>query len=294
MVTHPDGVVRPRQTAALKRLQMEEWRRLAAEKNAVAQKSGLKNDWTSKMALIVERPMVLAPEPEEWEVAYNEWRARYDAPIKAQIPSLQPLLDEDPAKKANAAAEVKKFTEEEFAAMDPDQRDRMRRAEEIALQARDEAIVRVGDRITKADKENDTKSLRRALEEKLYFIVKKNRSDHSWQFPHAPLPTELTASETKSLRDFAHTGITSAAGNELNVHVTGNAPVGFYSYPFAADTQKSLQTYGAKLFFYRAAYIKGSVQTHQRYVDHAWVTKSELKNYISDPELYNYLQGILL
>lgn len=291
-VVHPDGVTRPRPTAAFKRAQMDAWRKVNADVNAKAKSAGFKNAWTPKMSLIVERWPLLAPEPEAWEVEYDEWRARYDAPIKAQIPSMQPLLDEDPAKKQIAAGETKKLTAEELAAMDEDQRARALRAEEIADQAREEAIVRVGERITTADKENNTKSLRRALADKLYLVVKKNRADHSWQFPQAPLPTELTG-ESKMLRDFAHDGIVTAAGSSINVHVTGNAPAGFYAFPYNAETQKSLDTYGSKIFFYRALYIKGDVKTHKRYVDHAWVTKSELKNYISDPELYKYLDGIL-
>lgn len=275
------------------RLQMEGYRKVNAAVNDTAKSAGLKNDWAPKMAFIVERPVLLEPEPEAWETEYAEWRARYDAPVLAQIPSVQPLLDEDPAKRANAEAEVRKLTAEELADMDDDQKARALRAEEIAAQAREEAVVRVGDRITKADKENDRKSLRRALAEKLYLVVKKNRADHAWQFPHAPLPTDVT-NETKMLRDFAGEGIATAAGTGLHAHVSGNAPCGFFAYPFTAETQKSLDTYGAKLFFYRAHYIKGTVQPHKRYVDHAWVTKSELKEYISDPELYNYLDGILI
>lgn len=293
MVVHPDGVTRPRQTAALKRAQMDVWRQAIEEANAKAKKSGLKQEWNYKMALIVERPMILAPEPEEWEVKYAEWRERFDAPIKAQIPDIQPLLDEDTAKKANAESETKKLTAEELAAMDDDQRARALRAEEIAAQAREEAIVRVGERITKADKSGDTKSLRRALAQKLYLVVKKNRSDHAWQFPHAPMPLDVT-NEKKALRDFAHDGAIAAAGNDVDIYMTGNAPSGSFSYAYPADTQKSLQTYGAKLFFYRGYYVKGSVQIPSRYVDHAWVTKSELKEYIQDPELYDYLGGILI
>lgn len=291
MVRHPDGVVRPRQTASFKRMQMAEFRRLNSEINEKARASGLKKDWNHKMAMIVTRPPVLETEPEPWEVAYNEWKARWDAPIKAQIPSLQPLLDEDTAKKQVDTTSVK-ISEAELAQMDEEQRARAMRAEEIAAAAREEAVVRVGDRITKADREDNRKSLRRKLDQNLYFIVKKNRQDHAWQFPQVPLPMDLT-NEKRQIRDFATEGVAVAAGPQTHVYMTGNAPAGFYTYPFEKSTQQSLNTYGAKIFFYRGYYVKGDVKTPQRYVDHAWVSKEELKDYIQDPELYNYLDGVL-
>eukprot|EP01031_Cornospumella_fuschlensis_P034058 gene34058-41223_t len=38
-------------------------------------------------------------------------------------------------------------------------------------------------RKTEADEKNDRKSLDRRLDDSLFLIVKRNRSDHSWQFP---------------------------------------------------------------------------------------------------------------
>lgn len=293
MVVHPDGVSRPRQTAAFKRMQMDAWRKVNASLNEKAKNAGFKKAWSHKMSLVVTRPPILAPLPEEWEVKYNEWRERYDAPINAQIPSIQPLLDEDPAKKSDASGTNVKLTEADLANMDEEQKQRALRAEEIAAAAREEAVVKVGERITKADKENDRKSLRRKLDEQLYFIVKKNRADHSWQFPQVPLPVDVT-NETKQLRDFASDGANAVGGASAQLYMVGNAPAGVYSYPFSSTNQKSLDTYGAKLFFYRGYYIQGDISRPSRYVDHAWVTKSELKEYIQDPELYNYLGGILI
>jgi len=293
MVVHPDGVTRPRQTAAFKRMQMEAWRKANQSLNDKAKSAGFKKDWSHKMSLVVTRPPILAPLPEEWEVKYDAWRERYEAPINAQIPSIQPLLDEDPAKKSNISGSNVKLTDAELAEMDEEQKQRAIRAEEIATAEREEAVVKVGDRITKADKENDRKSLRRKLDEQLFFIVKKNRSDHAWQFPQVPLPMDVT-NETKQLRDFASEGALAASGSTAQIYMVGNAPAGFYSYPFPSPTQKSLDTYGAKLFFYRGYYVQGHISRPSRYVDHAWVTKSELKEYIQDPELYTYLGGILI
>jgi large subunit ribosomal protein L46 len=275
-------------------MEMEEYRRVNAEINEKAKKSGLKNAWSHKMSLILERPALLMPEPEAWEVEYNEWKAKYQEPILAQIPDIQPLLDEDPAKKSDGGdAAYTKLTEAELAAMDDEQRERALRAEEIALAAKEEATVQKGSRITQADRTNDRTSLLRALDQKLYLVVKKNRKDHPWQFPQVPLPVDVT-NETKQLRDFAGEGVTAAVGPSCRTWMTGNAPCGFYTYPFSQDTQKSLDTYGAKLFFYRGYYIKGDVVRPSRYVEHAWVTKTELKEYIQDETLYKYLDGVLI
>lgn len=291
MVKHPDGVERPKSTAAFKRAQESEWRRANAQANELAKKAGLKNDWNHKMAMIVARPEIIVPLPEQWEVEFNEWKAKWDAPLLAQIPSIQPLLDEDPAKRQVEEKAVK-YTEAELAAMDDDQRERAKRAEEIAAAAREETVERVGERITQADKTNDRHSLRRALDSKLYLVVKKNRQDYSWQFPQIALPLDLT-NEQRMLRDIATEGVTTAIGKGAHIYMTGNAPAGVFSYPYSSDVQKSLNSYGAKVFFYRGYYVKGDVHRPSRYVDHAWVTKSELKDYIQDPALYTYLDGIL-
>jgi large subunit ribosomal protein L46 len=272
-------------------MQMEEWRRVNREVNERAKQAGWKKDWSHKMAMVVTRPALIAEAPQPWEVQYDEWRARYDAPLLAQIPSIQPILDEDPAKKQVDTNAIK-LTEAELAEMDEEQRERALRAEEIAAAAREEAVVRVGDRITKADREDNRRSLRRKLDANLYLLVKKNRQDHTWQFPQIPMPLDLS-NEKKQLRQIATDGLTLSTGNNAHIYMVGNAPAGFYSYPFPSATQKSLDTFGAKVFFYRGYYIKGDINLPARYTDHAWVTKEELKDYIQDAELYNYLDGIL-
>jgi large subunit ribosomal protein L46 len=42
-------------------------------------------------------------------------------------------------------------------------------------------------RVTDADAKRDEKSMERALDRSLYLVVKKNRSEHAWQFPQGGL-----------------------------------------------------------------------------------------------------------
>ena len=63
-----------------------------------------------------------------------------------------------------------------------------------------------------------------------------------------------------------------ACGSELTVKFYGNAPVGFYKYlyPKAVRTEKSD---GAKVFFFLARYIKGSIPEKLK---HQWLDRTEL------------------
>ena len=42
-------------------------------------------------------------------------------------------------------------------------------------------------RLTEADKNNDLKSVQRKLDQVLYLLVKKDRSEHAWQMPQGGL-----------------------------------------------------------------------------------------------------------
>lgn len=50
-----------------------------------------------------------------------------------------------------------------------------------------EIIAKPFPRVSKADLENDTKSLDRKMSRTLYLLVKKKRDDHAWRFPQSSL-----------------------------------------------------------------------------------------------------------
>lgn len=152
-----------------------------------------------------------------------------------------------------------------------------------------------GPRITKADKMNDRKSLRRQLEQRLFLLVKKDRPSHAWQLPQIPLPLYETfeVNKTQNLRDYAQSHVNTLVGKNADIYMCGNAPYGLYSYPFPKNVQKEFDAYGSKLFFYYGFYVKGNIRLASKYSDHVWVTKGEMEEYLQDKSLYRYLEKAL-
>ena len=57
-------------------------------------------------------------------------------------------------------------------------------------------------RITEADEKNDRHSTERRLQDSLFLVVKRNRSNHSWQFPQGKwLPEETMRKVSLSVFD---------------------------------------------------------------------------------------------
>jgi hypothetical protein len=51
-----------------------------------------------------------------------------------------------------------------------------------------------------------------------------------------------------------------------------NAPIGHYCYAYSPAVQKQRKQYGAKVFFYRAQLIEGTVKLETKlYKDYAWI-----------------------
>jgi len=73
----------------------------------------------------------------------------------------------------------------------------------------------------------------RKLERKLFLIVKKNRSEHQWQFPQGHREKNEI-----SLRKTAEREFREECGKKVDVWFCGNAPCHVYSYPYPSDVQK--------------------------------------------------------
>jgi len=78
---------------------------------------------------------------------------------------------------------------------------------------------------------------------------------------------------------------------DLNTKLMGNAPYGFYhyKYPRVLQNQEGGQAIGAKIFFYKANYIKGSMESKVKessrpnpsnpvieFKDYLWLKRDEL------------------
>jgi hypothetical protein len=76
--------------------------------------------------------------------------------------------------------------------------------------------------------------------------------------------------------------------------IAGNAPVGFWTHEFPAEFQQKRDAFGSKHFYYAAYYLQGNVRfLDAEVVDHVWVTKDELPEYLTDAAHLEYLKKIL-
>ncbi|RUS31697.1 39S mitochondrial ribosomal protein L46-domain-containing protein [Jimgerdemannia flammicorona] len=134
-----------------------------------------------------------------------------------------------------------------------------------------ETKIEYAERITEADRVGDMKSLDRALQRSLYLVVKKPREQHAWQFPQG-----------------------GECGPDMDVWFVGRTPIGHYKYIFPDDyVAKDPKANGARVFSMKAHIFAGQVRPdNDEVVDFAWVTKQELKEYVT-PDYYKAVKDML-
>lgn len=65
-----------------------------------------------------------------------------------------------------------------------------------------------------------------------------------------------------------------AIGN-TNRWFISNSPMGHYCYEYPPAIQQQRKQFGAKVFYYRAQYLEGTVKLETRlYKDYAWISRS--------------------
>lgn len=142
-------------------------------------------------------------------------------------------------------------------------------------------------RVTEADETNNRRSTRRRLQDSLFLIVKRNRSDKAWQFPQGKF-----LEEDEHMRGTAERVVDRAIGKTKKFFIS-NAPIGHYCYAYPSALQEKRNNFGAKVFFYRAQLLRGKVKLQTKlYTDYAWVARDELPEYF-DAETARFLQFIL-
>ncbi|KAF9914436.1 54S ribosomal protein L17 mitochondrial [Lobosporangium transversale] len=152
-----------------------------------------------------------------------------------------------------------------------------------------ETKVQFNDRVTEADRKNDIRSLERALQRTLYLIVKKPRDLHSWQFPQGGVHV------CENLQEAANRELQEECGGNMDLWFVGRVPIGHYEYshPKGTTSATSIPLKGTKVFFMKAHIFAGQVQVdNQEIVDFAWVTKEEMKDYVS-AEYYQAVKDML-
>lgn len=132
------------------------------------------------------------------------------------------------------------------------------------------------------------RSLYRRLDEPVYLVVRKKRRNHAWQFP------QREVKEGEPLDRAAKRAIgRKRLGKYLQQEMHGYAPAAHIKYPYPVKYQDKRDAYGAKVFFFRGIHLWGNVQLKlPRYVDHAWLTRSELQETLH-PSLFDAVKPLL-
>lgn len=204
-------------------------------------------NWRIVGATILERPPLILADAAEWEAPFKAWKEKMD--------------EADRAAKGGAG---------------PKPTDSLIHTYLDRLHSRVVDLAGGEDpRVTEADRRNNTKSLRRALAHRLFLVVKKDRQEHSWQFPQGVWQPGET------IRDTAHHRLTEMLGDKLEMFYVSNAPAVHVEYLNSPEYAKTTGYYGTKIFFLRAIQTGGALKLPPGIVDFAWLKLDELEERIS-------------
>lgn len=134
-------------------------------------------------------------------------------------------------------------------------------------------------RRTEADEKGDTKSLERALDERLYFLVRRSAKSRNMQFPQI-----LVSDDGVKMADYAEQAFKNVTipRTRPSVHFISYSPSCHLEHVYPVKYQQEHDVYGIKIFFYRAMLLSGEVSGVRNAVDYVWARESELGNFLSD------------
>ncbi|XP_047310497.1 54S ribosomal protein L17, mitochondrial [Impatiens glandulifera] len=139
-------------------------------------------------------------------------------------------------------------------------------------------------RITEADKNNDKRSLKRALDRRLYLLVLGTTYGAPSGSPVWHFPEKIYESE-ETLRKCAESALTSIIGDLSHTYFVGNAPMGHMIQQPSDKTQEVAQF---KRFFFKSQVIATNKFDISKCEDFVWVTKDELLEYFPEQaEFFN-------
>ncbi|KAJ4906405.1 decoy [Raphanus sativus] len=143
-------------------------------------------------------------------------------------------------------------------------------------------------RITEADKNNDRKSLYRALDKKLYLLIFGKpfgaTSDKPvWHFPEKVYDSEPT------LRKCAESALKGVLGDLTHTYFVGNAPMAHMAIQPSEETP-DLPSY--KRFFFKCSVVAASKYNISNCEDFVWVTKDELLEFF--PEQADFFNKMII
>lgn len=144
-------------------------------------------------------------------------------------------------------------------------------------------------RITDADRNNDVRSLERALPERLYFLIKPERST-VYRFPQA-----IADDDNVPLWRFAERAFKAVTDPSLrpDIHYIAPRPCCHLEHVYPVSYQQKYDVYGVKIFFYRAVLlIDQTLDSVRNASDFRWARECELEELVG-PEYYKAIKPAL-
>ncbi|KAM6584743.1 hypothetical protein CsatB_011745 [Cannabis sativa] len=143
-------------------------------------------------------------------------------------------------------------------------------------------------RITEADKNNDKKSLQRALDRRLYLLLYGTANGDStgkavWHFPEKVYESEET------MRKCAESALKNVIGDLSNTYFVGNAPMGHMAIQ---PTENQAESSSLKRFFFKSQVIATNKFNIRKCEDFVWVTKDEVLEYF--PEQADFFKKMII
>ena len=159
----------------------------------------------------------------------------------------------------------------------------------------DERRLPLAKRVTKADMEWSSKSVNKALDKRLFLVV-RDAHDGKWRFPEAEHATVLEevgqlATETNpeplgegaGLMEAAQFQLLKDCGADMDVYMVSYSP---FAHLAAEQTDKVL-------FFFRGQFLGGKVRLDKsKYSKYAWSTHAGLKDLL-EPEYHERVASVL-
>eukprot|EP01133_Synstelium_polycarpum_P016731 gene16731-19886_t len=218
--------------------------------------SRYKGTFKMMSSVIIERFPSLVPLPTAYEQEHIDARDRLNEIVSRPALRMQNLVEDLPEFKREIVTKAEGKEDEEDFEEDFDK---------YVAESRE----------TDADRIDDRKSLKRALDKSLYLIVKKR--DDEWQFP------STAWIKGESMKNAAERALRDTTGTAWKYWIPSQSPCGVHKVYLDNEEQDLLKSEGVKNFFYRSHYFGGEMEFNKKVVkDHLWVTKAELKEYFSE------------
>ncbi|XP_034945740.1 39S ribosomal protein L46, mitochondrial [Chelonus insularis] len=227
--------------------------------------TNVKHKWDLLSAVCVERHPLISTPKSKIEEAYQD--------LLNQIEFEQSFLC-DHELKIQAELETKEKLKKGLNILDPDDVS-IEKASDIEDKGDAELeAFKFSPRITEADTKNIQTSLERKLDKPLLLVVQQQVGDKLFW-----LPPQGVRQEGENMRQTADRVLKTLCGDNVNIKIYGNAPVGFYKYAYPRPMRETGK-FGAKIFYYIGKYIDGEVSNTAKYL---WLDRQELADNLPKP-----------